>query len=212
MQLLKEIPDLKVCFTTEEEIGFRGAEAAVDNIDFFCDVSYFIQADRHGSSDLITYTNCVYSASELWLQEITPIMAKYKYAEEWGLGTDIGVLAEQLQLSGVNVSCGYYREHTDSEYTIISELENCLNFIKEIIETVPLDKQYEIKIDYYAYNKYWNKWEPEYDDYKSLTDPYSSPREYDDDIPCTTCQDYDCMHCPYTEHWNGSNSKTESVS
>ena len=59
LQLLKEIPDLKVCFTTEEEIGFLGADAAADNIDFFCDVSYFVQADRHGNSDLITYTNCI---------------------------------------------------------------------------------------------------------------------------------------------------------
>ena len=207
LQLLKVIPNLKVCFTTEEECGFLGAEAASDNIDFFCDVSYFIQADRHGKSDLITYTNCIYATSELWLQEITPIMAKYKYSEEYGIGTDIGVLAETLQLSAVNVSCGYYREHTDSEYTVISELENCLNFIEEIINTVPVDKQYEIVIDYKAYNRYYGtRWdfEPDYSSYGSkpkLIGNNDYPREWDDDLPCSKCKDFDCMNCPHGDWW-----------
>ena len=208
IQLLKEIPDLKVCFTTEEEIGFLGADAAADNIDFFCDVSYFIQADRHGSSDLITYTNCIYATSELWLQEATPIMAKYNYTEEWGIGTDIGVLAERLQLSAVNISCGYYREHTDSEYMVISELQNCLNFMEELLKTIPLDKQYEIKIDYKAYNSYYSggRWpyEPDYSSYGYGSKDY--PTEYDDPLlPCKYCQDYDCMNCPHENYWNGQN-------
>jgi putative aminopeptidase FrvX len=189
-----------MCFTTEEEVGFLGVDAAADNLDFFYDVSYFIQADRHGSSDLITYTNGIYSASDEWLQEITPIMAKYKYSEEYGIGTDVGVLSERLQLSGVNVSCGYYREHTDDEYTIISELQNCLNFIEEIIKSVPTNKQYEIIVDYKPYTKYHDimSYEPNYsfNDYPSDNDYY---------IPCEHCKDFDCMNCPHDAWWNEQN-------
>ena len=215
LQMLREIPNIKACFTTEEEIGFLGADAAADNIDFFCDVSYFVQADRRGKSDLITYTNGIYSASELWLQEITLTMSKYGYSEEVGIGTDIGVLAERLQLSSVNISCGYYREHTDSEYGVISEIENCLNFIEDIIKTVPIDKQYEIKVDYYAYNSKWfgSRWpyEPDYSSNPSKT-IYDYPKEYDNYIPCDDCMDYDCMHCPHGEWWNGSYAKTKDMS
>lgn len=201
LQLLKVIPDLKVCFTTEEEIGFLGAEYASDNIDFFYNVSYLIQADRHGKSDLITHTNGIDSASEVWLQEISGIMAKYHYQEEWGIGTDIGVLAEKLQLSAVNISCGYYSEHTVNETTVIPELQNCLNFMEEILKTVPLDKQYEIKIDYRPYSRYY--YDSFYDSYepRSKTDlmdtnnrDYDFPRD-DDYLACDHCHTYDCMNC-----------------
>lgn len=190
IQLLKEIPDLKVCFTTEEEVRFLGADYASDNIDFFYNVSYMIQADRHGNSDLITYTNGIYSASEYWLQEVSGLMAAFKYKEAYGLGTDVGVLSEQLQLSGVNISCGYYDEHKATEYTIISELQNCLNFMEAILKTVPIDKQYPIKIGYKAYNRYFD-YEPEMEPNTKFDD---YPRDYDY-IPCDHCEEYDCMNC-----------------
>lgn len=208
LQLLKVISDLKVCFTTEEEIGFIGAYEAAENVDFFCDVSYMIQADRHGAHDLITYTNGIYSASELWLQEITGLLPKYGYKEEHGIGTDVGVLASNLQLSGVNISCGYYSEHTDHEHGVISELDNCLNFMEAILKTVPTDKQYEIKVEYYPYNGTWEDWY--YKDDNS-TDVSYSPKDYE--LPCDFCRDYDCMHCQYEDWWkNGSYGKTKGVS
>lgn len=192
IQLLKTIPNLKVCFTTEEEIGFNGAEAAAENIDFWYNVSYMIQADRHGKSDLITFTNGIDSASEKWLEEASGIMAEFGYTEQVGLGTDIGVLAEQLKLSGVNISCGYYKEHTDKEYTVISELQNCLNFMEKLLLTIPTDKQYDIKIEYYPKSVKNPAWD--FYGYSKMYNDY--PSEYDDDdLPCNTCRDYDCMNC-----------------
>ena len=55
LQLLETLPNLKVCLTTQEEIGGNGSEEAVDNIEFFLDVRYLVQADRRGNKDLITY-------------------------------------------------------------------------------------------------------------------------------------------------------------
>lgn len=201
LQLLKVIPDLKVCFTTEEEIGFCGAEYASDNIDFFYNVSYMIQADRRGKADLITHTNGIHSASEIWLQEVSGLMAKFKYSEEYGIGTDVGVLSEKLQISGVNISCGYYNEHTVNETTVIPELQNCLNFMEAILKTVPLDKQYEIKVDYRPYSRYYNyydMYEPKAsspdDAMKHVDTSYDFPRD-DDYLACDHCHTYDCMNC-----------------
>ena len=202
LQLLKAVPDLKVCFTTEEEIGFTGADYATDNVDFFYNVSYMIQADRHGGSDLITYTNGIYSASELWLQEISGLMAKYKYTEAFGIGTDVGVLTEKLEISGVNISCGYYFEHRNDEYTLISELQNCLDFMLDIINTVPIDQQYTVKIDYKPYN-YFKDIEPECFDKtenrkEAHLDDYPKENDYFRDDPyyaCAYCKNYDCMNC-----------------
>ena len=159
-----------------------------------------IQADRRGKSDLITHTNGIDSASEIWLQEISGIMAKYGYSEAWGIGTDIGELAEKLQLSGVNISCGYSAEHTVNESTNIIDLQNCLNFMLEIIQTVPLDKQYEIKIDYRPYSRYFDYTrEPIKDSYTEpygyLKDSYDHPGYDDEYLACDHCSTYDCMNC-----------------
>lgn len=196
LQLLKVIPDLKVCFMNEEEIGYNGSEFAADNINFFYNSSYLIQADRRGKSDLITYTNGIYSASEEWLQEATKVMAKYKYSEQYGIGTDIGILAEKLRLSGVNVSCGYQKEHTDKEYTVIADLQNCLNFMEELILTVPTDRQYLIDVKYKPYTYEFKN------DYLIPKDRNSSPIEYDNwEYWCNHCKDFDCMNCPHDFKW-----------
>lgn len=195
LQLLETLPNLKVCFTTQEEIGGKGADEAANNIEFFLDVRYLIQADRRGNDDLITHTNGINSASEKFVEDIQPLMEKYGYSEETGTFTDIGVLANELLISGVNVSCGYYNEHTFREYCIIDELNNCLNFIHDII--VFLDKQdtvYDIKAQKpyrssydYDYGKY------DYGNYKYNDSPYDGY-----DLPCDHCSDQDCMHCKHT--------------
>ena len=211
IQLLREIPDLKVIFTTEEECGFNGAEYVTENLSFFLDVSYMIQADRHGANDLIVYTNCIHSVSEEWLNEITPLMAEFKYSEEYGLGTDIGVMADILEISGVNISCGYYREHTEFEYIILDQLQNCLNFMEAIIKTVPLTKQYTINPDQYRfygsygrYGSYLNNNIANTNQKRSLTDPYYVPRDYpydEDDDPCSHCTTYNCSSCEHLPYW-----------
>lgn len=193
LQLLKVMPNLKVCFTTEEEIGFLGATEAAENLEFWFNVSYMIQADRHGTTDLITHTNGIFSTSDEWLEFTKPIAAKYGYKEEYGLGTDVGELAGLLCLSGANLSCGYFKEHTDKEYANVIGIQNCLNLMAEIILSVPADRQYtiDVKSSYYNWYKYYTG---EYDTRDYAADDY--PKEDDYELPCDHCQhNYDCMNC-----------------
>ena len=143
LQLLEKIPNLKVCFTTEEEVGGVGASETKYNRKFFENVNYLIQADRRGSSDLIYFTNGIITASSEFIADISDLMDKYNYNLVEGVFTDIGIISDQFNISGINVSCGYYNEHTTDEVCVISELQNCLNFVYEIITTVP-DKKYSL--------------------------------------------------------------------
>lgn len=223
LQLLKALPDLKIVFTVEEEIGAVGAREAALNIDFLHNVKFFIQADRRGKSDLITHTNCIDVTSSEFLTDIASIMVKYGYTKARGTFTDVGEFCEALKISGCNVSCGYYSEHSVNEYTVIEDLQNCLNFIEEILLTLTSDKVYEIEIQYpwtyygYGYSKdddpygLYNQFDGEYDfDWKpdeEAWDRYNDalakaeglhPTEIDyENIPCDTCRDMDCMHCKY---------------
>ena len=199
LQLLEKLPNLKVCFTTEEEIGAKGAEEAVNNCAFFEDVSFLMQADRRNADDLIVHTNGIYSATKEFVDDIKPIMNKYSYSEAYGLFTDVGVIADFYEISGVNVSCGYYHEHTNSECCVISELENCLNFMYEVINTLKDNgkvytrgpEDYQNKYDSPYYNQRMFDYPREFDDQvkddKKTKDPY--------ELPCDHCSTFDCMNC-----------------
>lgn len=185
LKLLKEIDNIKVLFTVEEETGGTGAREAAANVDFFSDVMYLIQADRRGSHDLIVHTNGIDSASPDFIKRISSISKKYNYFNAQGTFTDVGILAEETRISGINVSCGYYYEHTEREYTNYTELLNCYKFIKSIIlETKDENKFYTIEVP-----------ERKYGYVKSIY-----PSEYDD-LPCDHCRTFDCMHCTRYNDW-----------
>ena len=207
IQLLRQIPDIKVLFTTEEEIGFLGAAEAAENIEFFFNVGYMIQADRRGNSDLITHTNGIFSANEQWLDKITPIMLKYQYKEEYGIGTDIGELAGDLGISGVNISCGYNKEHTDKEWMSLAAAQNCLDFMEEIVKSVPLDKQYTIDVNraWYGYYGGYSKNTNTYDMRDYIVKEYPREEDYNDpyDLPCNHCSDMNCMTCTKFDNYGG---------
>lgn len=201
LQMLEELPDLKVIFTTEEEVGAKGAVEACFNTDFLYNIRYFLQADRRGSSDLITHTNGIDVVTDEFILDLSPIMNKYGYSENTGTFTDVGELVENVRVCGVNISCGYYLEHTVNEHCKISELENCLNFIYEILTTLTSDKQYHIEVlNKYSshYNYYWD-YEPQPDkaeeEYPSESNDYYS--DFSDNLPCDKCRDMDCMNCKF---------------
>ena len=198
LQLLEAFPDIKICFTVQEEVGGIGADFACENIGFFSNVRYLLQADRRGSNDLITITNGINSASKEFVEDIKDIMDKYHYKEATGTFTDIGILAEELCISGVNISCGYLNEHFFTESCNIRDLENCLNFMHDIIKALDVDKEfYTIQKQKSSYvHNYVDDSPKEYDYrddyYNSFYDNYYSNENM---LPCDKCSTQDCMNC-----------------
>lgn len=197
LHMLRKIDDLKVVFTVEEEVGAIGAREACFNSKFFEDVGYLLQADRRGSSNLIVHTNGMDVASTEFLTEIQPICEQFGYSHEFGTFTDVGELVEEIQVSGVNISCGYHNEHSAKEHTVIKELENCLNFVYTILKTV--GGKYFPHVPSYSYGRTV---------YHYVQDdiPASHPNPNDYEYPafdyrledyCSQCKDFDCMNCKW---------------
>ena len=179
LQLLNELEDVKVIFTTQEEIGGIGAYTACYNKDFFKNINFFIQADRKGNSDLITNTNGIKSGAADFVFDISDLSKKYGYKENVGTFTDVGIFAEEFEISGVNISCGYKDEHTKLEYTVISDVENCLNYIHDILIKLNNHSPYTIEIaqpNWVYYN-----------------DDFYQEIEYN----CSRCRDFDCLNCKW---------------
>lgn len=161
LKCLQKFDVMKVAFFVGEEVGCVGSSAA--DMEFFADCRWVVQCDRRNGSDLITEA----SGTELCSDEFADVLlgAGFGYKKEHGMLTDVMTLKENgLAVSCVNMSCGYYRPHTDEEYTVQSELENCLAFVEWIIENVTdvyPHEHVERKWGYGGYGGWYPGWSKE---------------------------------------------------
>ena len=81
-----------------------------------------------------------------------------------------------LPVCALNISCGYYQPHTDQEFTIKSELQNCLAFVCHIIEKCKkkyphIDNSYGcIGMDWRRYDTRYQKEDEYWEMYEIITD------------------------------------------
>ena len=132
LQCLKKYKSLKCAFFVQEEVGCRGSSRA--DMSFFSDCRFVLQCDRRGGHDLIWNIS---GFTELCSKEFLSAIGyqEFGYKLQTGMMTDVEALKDNgLQVSAINISCGYYRPHTSQEYTVKSELLNCLAFVSHIIE------------------------------------------------------------------------------
>lgn len=195
LQLLKILPDIKVCFTVQEESYGIGAIEAQLNSEFFSNIRFMIEPDRRGNSDIIVETNCLKIASDEFLEDISDLLQKYKYKPAIGTFTDIGVLKKTVNVSAINLSCGYYKEHTSREYGHLNELEKCLNLIYDII-----NKAIKVYVHDSPGKAYCSWYYDTYgDDGISNLDNYSTISYAEASYICHNCKEHDCSKCKIWE-------------
>lgn len=151
LELLRKFDVMKVAFFVGEEVGCVGSSEV--DLEFFKDCRFIIEPDRKDSSDLITSMFCGDVCSDDFVNAIG--YKSYGYDHDQGSITDVGELVERgVGISCLNLSCGYYDPHTDHEYTILSELQNCMDFVEHIVETCTDVYPFEYKYGYGGYGGY----------------------------------------------------------
>ena len=136
LKLLEENPIMKVALFVGEEVGCIGSGKV--NMAFFDDCQFVLEADRKGGSDFINSIAGMDLCSKEFLEDAK--IESFGYKATFGMMTDVQKLkARGLKVSCCNISCGYYEPHTKNEYTIFSELTNCLELMRGI---VALGKEY----------------------------------------------------------------------
>ena len=112
------------------EVGCIGSSHA--DMSFFSDCRFVIQCDRKGNGDMVTQINGMKLCSNEFISAID--VRKYGYKPAQGLNTDVAALKRNgLEVSCINLSCGYYEPHTDNEYTVVADLCKCYRFVWHII-------------------------------------------------------------------------------
>jgi len=161
LKCLQNFDCLKLAFFVGEEVGCKGSGLA--NMAFFDDCRFVIEPDRKGVEDLITQIGWTPLCSDDFLKDIG--FKKFGYKETDGMMTDIEALKDKgLMLSCINVSCGYYKPHSNEEFVYKPALLNCLTFVEHIIKTCTKVYPHVDNTSYYERQNYYGDI---YDDYYS---------------------------------------------
>lgn len=162
LECLKNYDNVKCAFFVGEETGCIGSSAV--DLDFFKDCRFILQCDRRNGHDLITSIIGDLCSKE-FLDDTD--YKNYGYRQEDGLSTDVGELVDRgVGLSCINMSCGYYHPHTDTEVTNITELDNCKEFVFHIFDKMTKVYKHEPEFSYsYGYGRYSRCYSYDYDDW-----------------------------------------------
>lgn len=140
LQMLKLGHRPSVLFCMGEEIGCRGScKFTLDHAkDFLSDINAFIQIDRRGSHDCVRYSDNN--------DALTKAIEQFDFKHAWGSCTDISVLMPHFGISGVNLSSGYYHEHSgETEYVSVKDVNHLLVRLNKILKSDIFTEKYEYK-------------------------------------------------------------------
>lgn len=114
--------------TVSEEIGCVGINQflTLNNIK---DYPYALVLDRYNSKDIICEQND-YGTKE-FEDALLEIGRGYGFEASKGVYSDADYISEDV--SCANVSVGYYSHHTKDEYVVLSELQNSINFVEDVV-------------------------------------------------------------------------------
>lgn len=163
LKCLQRFDAIKLAYFVGEETGCIGSDAC--DMTFFDDCRFVIQCDRRGHEDLVTEISWTQLCSKEFLDDIR--YWKFGYRECIGLMTDVETLKNRgLAVSCINMSCGYYKPHTDQEFVYKPAVLNCLAFVEHIVTNCTKvyphkDETRKLELhnyygDYYGYYSYYD--------------------------------------------------------
>lgn len=131
-----------IILTCDEEAGGLGAKALGMNSCPFPQIKYLIQLDRRGKNDCVFY--------DVGTLEFSKYISSFGFIEQKGTYSDISFLCPQWEKCGVNLSVGYYYEHSYREFLKLSELENTIEKVKLMLEEAESSQSFTLEPYYNA--------------------------------------------------------------
>ena len=131
-----------VLFTTDEEMGCIGASMLTSIECPFKDLRYVIELDRRGSNDCVFY--------DCDNEDFVSYIESFGFSWNFGSFSDISILCPYWEKAGVNLSVGYYNEHSAGETLHIDQLLNTINRVKQMLS------EKEIPEFIYVSTYHWN--------------------------------------------------------
>lgn len=181
VQIIKKGYRPTIIFTTDEEKGCLGSIELVKDIpNAPTELKYIIQLDRRGSNDCVFY-DCINEEFEEYVET-------FGFVTHCGSFSDISAICPDWGVAGVNLSIGYYNEHTESEILNIGEMLETTKRVMKMLDDVDNAAAYEYIEDFSS--KWWGKtstiimpeWDASYGISKEEWDKWMSPQ-----MKCKKC-------------------------
>lgn len=131
-----------VIFTTEEEVGGIGAMKLVETyIKPLSKINYIVELDRQGYDDCVFY-DCDNPEFEKWIEG-------FGFKTQRGSFSDICDICPKWGVAGVNLSVGYFNEHSYAELLHVPTMFETIEKVKTLLNTKSKFFEYiEKKYDY----------------------------------------------------------------
>lgn len=143
-----------IILTTDEELGCIGAEKLIKDIpDAPTQLKYIIELDRRGSNDCVFYS-CNNPDFDEYVES-------FGFVTNFGSFSDISVICPQWGVAGVNLSIGYYDEHSVSETLYVGQMLSTIEKVKNMLKNAHTATPFEY-IEGFAYNKWFSKYTASY--------------------------------------------------
>jgi hypothetical protein len=124
LEIIKEFKP-HVLFCEDEEIGGIGAHKVLQTLDI-PDVKFIIELDRSGYNDSVFY-DCNNKDFQQYINT-------FGFETDWGTFSDISIFAPSWNIAAVNLSVGYYNEHSKEEYINLKHMYSTINKVKNILK------------------------------------------------------------------------------
>ena len=146
-ELLERLDNVQVVFFSGEEVGCLGSSGI--DLKYFDHCSCLIGLDRKGNSDIIATYNGFDTINKEFKDLLNSIKKNHGYEYNNGFITDVFTLFERgVDISCINISCGYYNPHSKSEYISLNDMNKCLSFSLDIAKSI---KKERYGVEYYDY-------------------------------------------------------------
>lgn len=140
LKIIKKGYKPSICFCTDEEKGSNGAAFLVQDYPK-CpfELKYIIELDRQGSNDCVFYS-CSNDAFEAYVES-------FGFVTDWGTFSDISEICPKWKIAGVNLSIGYYNEHSIGETLHFNQMYATINRVMKMLDEVDSSPYFEYKED-----------------------------------------------------------------
>lgn len=149
-QIIKSGLKPHVIFTTDEEIGGFGARTISRIACPFKDLRFIVELDRRGEKDCVFY-DCDNKDFQKYIEG-------FGFKTDWGSFSDISYIAPAWKVAAVNLSIGYYGEHSQTEILSISNMLSTIEKVKVILkeDDLPSFEYVECEYSYNWLQEYYN--------------------------------------------------------
>ena len=171
LELLKQLDKVKIGLFVSEETGCHGSSKCDEN--FLQDVGYITQYDAPGNhliSEICSGVRLFERDSEFFIKSLDIITKCFgnEMLIQSHPYTDISQLKKKIDVSCINISCGYYNMHSNQEFISIDDVTRAIEVGKNMVNTLGYKKyEYAYKPIIYTKQTTMNSL-IEFDDYEEI--------------------------------------------